>query len=273
MKYKLSKILIDSFRDTRKQVVIKDQTQRVRVDFEISSTKPEFSQVVRDIQSLMIAKMDENFKPSLIKENRVFIELGAGVIPMSSIDSRIKSTDVVPSDHLDGVLDATNLEVADNCVSGFFLQNTFHHIPDPKAFFEETSRALIPGGKIVILDPYYNTISKWLYKRLFKTEDFDMNGNWNSDSTHAMIGANQALSYIVFRRDHEVFSETFRDLSIVDYFPVVFGLRYVLTGGVNFRKIAPGWIFSFVRRLEKFPRALRLFSIHWVIVVEKRLLD
>lgn len=273
MKYKPSKILIDLFRDTRKQIVIKDQKQRVRVDFEISSTKPEFTQVVRDMQSLMVTKMEENFRPSQTREIREYIELGAGVIPMSNLDPRIKSTDIVPSDHLDGVLDATKLEVADNCVSGFFLQNTFHHIPDPTAFFEETSRVLIPGGRIVILDPYYNTISRWLYMRLFKTEDFDVNGNWSSDNSHAMIGANQALSYIVFQRDREVFVANFPDLAVVADFPVVFGLRYILTGGVNFKKIAPGWIFSIVKGLEKFPRVLRIFAIHWIVVVEKRLPD
>jgi SAM-dependent methyltransferase len=273
MKYKLSKILIDLFRDNRKQVVIEDQEQRVRVDFEISSTKPEFTQVVRDMQFLMVAKMEENFKISQAKDIREYIELGAGVIPMSNLDARIKSTDIVPSHHLDGVLDATNLEVADNCVSGFFLQNTFHHIPDPTAFFEETSRALIPGGRIVILDPYYNTISRWLYTRLFKTEDFDVNGNWNSDNSHAMIGANQALSYIVFRRDREVFNTKFPQLVVVADFPVVFGLRYILTGGVNFKRIAPGWIFRAIRGLEKFPKTLRVFAIHWIVVVEKRLSD
>jgi SAM-dependent methyltransferase len=271
MKHRSSKIIIDFFRDTRKQDVIKDQKQRVRIDLEISSTKPEFTHVVRDMQSLMVAKMEANLRPLQLQENRKFIELGAGVIPMSNIDARIKSTDVVPSDHLDGVLDATKLDVADNCITGFFLQNTFHHIPDPKAFFEETSRVLVPGGRIVILDPYYNNISRWLYMRLFKTEDFDMNGSWISDSTHAMIGANQALSYIVFRRDREVFATTFPELAIVGCSPVVFGLRYILTGGVNFKKIAPSWIFSVVRRFEKYPRSLRFFAIHWIVVVEKRL--
>ena len=273
MKHKSSKAIIDLFRDTRKRDVINDQKQRVRIDLEISSTKPEFTQVVRDMQSLMVSKMEENFRPLQLQEIREFIELGAGVIPMSNLDARIKSTDVVPSDHLDGVLDATSLDIANNCVSGFFLQNTFHHIPDPKAFFEETSRVLIPGGRIVILDPFYNTISRWLYMRLFKTEDFDMNGSWKSDSAHAMIGANQALSYIVFRRDREVFAATFPGLAIVDYSPVLFGLRYILTGGVNFKKIAPGWIFSVVRRLERFPSILRIFAIHWIVVVEKRLSD
>jgi SAM-dependent methyltransferase len=189
---------------------------------------------------------------------------------MSKLDSRIESTDIVPAEHLNGVLDATNLDIEDSTVSGFFLQNTFHHIPDPKAFFEETSRVLIPGGRIVILDPYFNRLSKLLYPRLFKTEDFDMKGAWDGANQHAMIGANQALSYIVFIRDQQYFNTMFPELRIVQKLPVSFGLRYILTGGLNFHKLAPSFIFKIIRKLERFPWLFHLFAIHWIIVVEKR---
>lgn len=262
-------IVIAFLKDVRKKEIIEDQTARVQVDFEIALEKPEFNLVVKDIQNLMIGTI-ENVKDNGISKSDQYIELGAGVIPMSKLDSRIKSTDIVPTEHLNGVLDATNLEVEDESVSGLFLQNTFHHIPDPVAFFKETSRVLIPGGRLVILDPYFNKLSKFLYPRLFKTEDFDTNGSWDGANQHAMIGANQALSYIVFERDLHYFNSMFPNLSIVQKLPVHFGLRYILTGGLNFRKLAPSFMFEIIRKLERFPWLLHLFAIHWIIVIEKR---
>jgi len=262
-------MMITLFKDTRKKEIIEDQTTRVQIDFEIASGKPEFNQVVHDIQNLMLETMQKDISNPVLKSSK-YIELGAGVIPMSKLDSRIESTDIVPAEHLNGVLDATNLDIEDSTVSGFFLQNTFHHIPDPKAFFEETSRVLIPGGRIVILDPYFNRLSKLLYPRLFKTEDFDMKGAWDGANQHAMIGANQALSYIVFIRDQQYFNTMFPELRIVQKLPVSFGLRYILTGGLNFHKLAPSFIFKIIRKLERFPWLFHLFAIHWIIVVEKR---
>lgn len=269
----MSKNIIEAairlLKDPRKNDIIEDQDVRVEVDFEIASGKPEFNQVVLDMQTLMLERMEKDncFQAS---DSREYIELGAGVIPMSKLDSRIKSTDIVPTEHLNGVLDATNLDIEDSTVSGFFLQNTFHHIPDPKAFFEETSRVLVPGGRLVILDPYFNKLSKWPYPRLFKTEGYDSNGSWEGASQHAMIGANQALSYIVFLRDRKYFNSVFPNLTIVEKLPVNFGLRYILTGGLNFRKLAPSFIFKIIRKLERFPWLFQPFAIHWIIVVEKR---
>ena len=69
------------------------------------------------------------------------LELGAGVLPMRTFYPHVKSIDVVRSAHLDGVLDATNLELEDDSIDNLFLQNTFRHLPDPQAFFNEAFRA------------------------------------------------------------------------------------------------------------------------------------
>jgi hypothetical protein len=103
-------MLIALLEDARKKEIIEDQTTRVEIDFEIALGKPEFNQVVRDIQTLMLNAMErDNCFPA--SKSIEYIELGAGVIPMSNLDSRIRSTDIVPTEHLNGVLDATNLDI------------------------------------------------------------------------------------------------------------------------------------------------------------------
>ena len=268
MTIQISKIVFHFFRDKRKRYALDDQDVRVSIDMDIARNKPEFVQVVRDIQELMFEKVLANLNE--LNSKLKFVELGAGVIPMSSWVKNVTSTDVVESTHLDGVLDATQLELMDNSVNGLFLQNTFHHIPDPAAFFSEAVRVLLPGGRIIIVDPYHNLFSRVLYRKLFATECFEMNGSWNDASSHAMIGANQALSYIVFVRDRKKFERENPKLRIVETVTIRSGLRYLLTGGLNFRRIAPKSTFPMVAKFEKRLAIVNLFAIHWLIVLEKQ---
>jgi hypothetical protein len=65
-----------------------------------------------------------------------------------------------------------------------------------------------------------------------------------------MSGANGALPWIVFERDRDRFEKEFPGLrlrSIRYHTP----LRYLLSGGVSRRNLAPGWSFGLTTALEK----------------------
>ena len=242
--------------DKRKKISI-DEGGRIDLDSKIILEKPEFASVVNSIQHLMFSQFHSD--KQLVGN---FIELGAGALPMKKLYKQIKSTDIVESPHLDGVLDATNLDLPDSSVDGIFLQNTFHHIPDPVAFFDEANRVLKQNGKVVIVDPYWNFFSSMLYPRLFRTESYDKTGTWNDASTDPMIGANQALSYIVFQRDLAIFERNVTNLSIEAMVPLRSGLRYFLTGGLNFRKLLPSRFFPFLAKVENRIPLLDKVAIH-----------
>ena len=84
-----------------------------------------------------------------------------------------------------------------------------------------------------------------------------------------MIGANQALSYIVFQRDKEKFEKLHPDLKILSGTPHTSGLRYLLSGGINFHKIAPSRVFQLIRSCERQSRIWNMSAIHWVVTIEK----
>ena len=264
MKIHLISVLLNGLRDPRKNKKLESQDERVSIDLAIKNEKPEFVEVIADLQSLMMRQFN-----SVTSETPIYVELGAGVVPMKAKFPNVKSTDIVDAPHLDGVLDATALDLQDESVDGLLLQNTFHHIPDPDAFLRECNRVLKPGGRVIILDPYYNFLSSRLYRILFSTETFDVNGNWNDATEHAMIGANQALSYIVFKRDRSRFESTNPNLKIVKTFPAPGGLRYILSGGLNFHRVAPRPLFPLIRKFENLSPVLNFFAIHWVVVLEK----
>jgi hypothetical protein len=64
-----------------------------------------------------------------------------------------------------------------------------------------------------------------------------------------MHGANQALSYIVFERDRALFEQRCPTLEVVVREPLTNWLRYLLSGGLNFRQLVPS-------RTEEVLRAL-----------------
>ena len=260
----LTETILNLLREPTKRNLTEDQSKRLEVDRKIMISKPEFLRVVSDIQNIMVSS-------AKLSESRIDLnlELGAGVIPMKNNFPNIKSTDIVSASHLDGILDATNLNLKDNSTQTLFLQNTFHHVPDPQKFFDESIRVLKNGGRIVIVNPFHNKLSSFLYPILFKTETFDKRGSWNDASNHAMIGANQALSFIVFKRDIAKFNASNANLRLIHAEPLPSGLRYLLTGGLNFKKLMPDFVLKIISFIERAGILPSFLSIHWIVVLEK----
>jgi SAM-dependent methyltransferase len=199
------------------------------------------------------------------------VELGAGVAPMKELYPEVISTDVVASPAVDRILDAGAMDLADGSVRVFYGQNCFHHFPDPSAFFQEVLRCAVPGGGAVLVEPYYGPLASFLYPRLFKTEGFDKQApDWETDMQSNMDGANQALSYVVFRRDRERFEREFPGLQLVAGGPLDSWLSYTLSGGLNFPQLLPNVLAPLAFGAEKVLSPLSgLFGLHHLLVLRK----
>jgi SAM-dependent methyltransferase len=200
------------------------------------------------------------------------VELGAGVAPMRDSYPDVVSTDVVPGPKLDRVLDAQAMDLPDRSVRVFFAQNCFHHFPDPDAFFAELERVLVPGGGVVMIEPYYGPAASFLFKRLFQTEGFDKAApSWQTPVTGPMNGANQALSYLVFVRDRAEFERRHPQLEIVHQRPLGNYLKYLLSGGLNFRQLLPDFMTPVVGCVEACLAPLRRWlGLHHVVVLRRK---
>jgi hypothetical protein len=76
-------------------------------------------------------------------------------------------------------------------------------------------------------------------------------------------GANQALSYIVFVRERDRLARQFPGFELVEMEPITNFVRYIVSGGVNFRQLLKG--------LEAVLSPLRCaLALHQLIVVRKR---
>ena len=200
------------------------------------------------------------------------IELGAGIAPMRNSYPHVLATDVVSSDRLDMALNAEAMSLDDDSVRAFYGQNCFHHFPHPDRFFTELQRTLKPGGGAILIEPYYGPFSAYLYKRLFKSEGFDMDFvSWETPSTGPMNGANQALSYIVFVRDRKTFELKYPDLEIVHQEVCGNYPRYLISGGLNFRQLLPDFLIPVIRIAEKVLSPLkRILGLHHIVVIRRK---
>lgn len=203
--------------------------------------------------------------------NGLEVELGAGVSLMRDKYPKVLATDIVDAPHLDMVLNAEKMDLGDKSVRVIYGQNCFHHFLRPDEFFKELERVLIPGGGFIMLDPYYGPFAQFLYKRLFKTEGFDKKFPlWQTPTTGPMYGANQALSFIVFVRDREEFEAKYPSLKIVHRQTVSNYLKYLLSGGLNFRQILPDSTTSAISFFEKIISPLNsIFALHHIVVIQK----
>lgn len=230
-------------------------------------------------RKLMIRGVFDEFHKTLASLDRQYlsgyglvIELGAGVYPVRETIPGVAATDVVPAAHLDFVLDAEKMDLGDTSVRSFYLQNVFHHFPKPEKFFEELQRTLVPGGGAILIEPAASPFAAWLYPKLFKSETYDKNAqDWEASISGPMNGANQALSYLVFDRDLNRFEKNNPELEIVYRDVLGNWLRYLLSGGLNFKALFPGFGIWLLRVVEWMFSPLRhIFGLHRVIVIRKR---
>lgn len=201
------------------------------------------------------------------------LELGSGAGFFREVRPGLVTSDVRKSARIDRVLDASAMDIPDGSVRCIYAINVFHHLPSPDAFFRECIRVLRCGGGVLLIEPHNGLFSAWLHKRLHTTEFFDpeMPG-WEAPIAGPMAGANQALAHIVFERDRETFEERYgHALEIVDQVYLRNALRYLLSGGINFRSLLPAWMDRPLQGVETVCAPVaKHWSLHKCIILRKR---
>jgi SAM-dependent methyltransferase len=170
---------------------------------------------------------------------RLIVELGSGGGFAQEQIPGLITTDILPYDGVDRVVDATQMPFADGSVGFLGMMNVFHHIPDIEAFLRESTRCLTPGGRILIIDQHPGWISGPVLRYLHHEPFHPGAENWRFDSTGPLSGANGALAWIVFVRDLRRFQTEFPGLRLLKYQPFA-PLTYWLAGGLKSWSLLPG---------------------------------
>lgn len=198
------------------------------------------------------------------------LELGAGAGFLADFVPGTVRSEVFYCPGIDAVLDGLDLPFKAGSLRGIAMTNVLHHLPRPVRFFAEAARCVHPGGVVAMIEPWVSPWSRVVYTRLHH-EPFDPGSReWEIRQGGPLSGANGALPWILFVRDRERFEREapgWRLRSIEPLMP----FRYLVSGGISLRSLAPAASFplwrGFERALRPFRGRLAMFA-H--VVLERR---
>lgn len=178
------------------------------------------------------------------------IEIGSGCGFAKEIIPQIITTDLIPYPHVERVMDATTFDFDDESLSTICMFNVLHHIPNVSLFFKEAIRCLVPKGRIFMREPYAGLISTIIFK-YFHHEPFNKKSpTWEFNSQDPLLDANNALPYIIFKRDLKRFKQEFPQLALIQFKPHT-PLRYWLTGGLKSWSLLPKRCYQLSKWLDQ----------------------
>ena len=186
-----------------------------------------------------------------IKNPKVCVELGSGASFAKDFIPGLLYTDVIAYAGIDLVVDATKMPFHDDSVDFICMLNTLHHIPNAEKFFHEADRVLVTGGRILIADQHLGWISSFVLRYLHK-EGFNPTAKtWAFPSKGPLSSANGALSWIIFKRDFNLFQQLFPHFKLVKY-QTHSPLLYWLSGGLKKWSLIPKGLIGFFEKIDNF---------------------
>ncbi len=196
------------------------------------------------------------------------LEIGSGANFVKGVNPNVITSDVVRGAS-DLVVDAQNLPFPNESLRAILLTHVFHHIPDVEQFLNEAIRTLVPGGVISMIDVAHTPFAKFFFSHFHPEGYDDSRIAWQLDGNEPLGGANQAMSWIVFKRGLARFRERCPQLQIefVEFLP---WLAYLLSGGLTRRNLMPKAAVPLIRLLDVVSRPLDCaMALHWHIRIRK----
>jgi SAM-dependent methyltransferase len=183
------------------------------------------------------------------------VELGAGTGFFKEIVPQAFPADILPSPFVALCCDGQRLPLRDESLTAIVMLNVFHHLPAPGRFLKEAERCLKPGGKVVMIEPWVTVGSLTVYRLLHHERTDPRQRGWDFKSSGPLSGSNQALPWIVFKRDRALFAARFPSL-VIERIALHTPLGYLFSGGLSHPGSLPSSWFAALRRLEKGLRPL-----------------
>ena len=201
------------------------------------------------------------------------LEVGGGSGNFKELYSEVITIDIQALPWVDVVADGHFIPFADCSFDNIVMIDTLHHLERPYFFFQEVSRLLKLGGRLVLVEPMITPLSYFFYK-FFHPELVDMSedplAEGSLDPGRDPFDSNQAIPTLLFRRYRKRFESAFPDLSISQchWFSL---FAYPLSGGFRPWCLLPASLTPALLRLErKIERLIApLMGFRMIVVIEK----
>lgn len=238
-----------------------DDPRRTVLHGSIIRSKPFLNKVYKDWYKIFIQETAN------LPQGKI-IEVGSGGGFLKEVMPEVITSDVLPSVGCDMTFSAESIPFENNSLKAILLLNVFHHIPVPEKFLAEAERCLTPGGKVIMIETANSRWSSFVYKN-FHHEAFDTRASWNLTGHGPLSVSNQALPWIVFERDRNIFLTKFPALQI-EYIKYHTPFRYLLSGGVSHKALLPSALYGFASTMENILSPLnRLLGMFVTISLKK----
>jgi SAM-dependent methyltransferase len=195
--------------------------------------------------------------------SKVLIEVGSGNGISKKFLPEIITTDITFHELLDASCDSVALPFMSNSIDVIVVKDTLHHLPDVESFLKEVRRVLRINGQLIVFDPYWGLLARFVYRFLHQ-EKFDAKAKTWSFLSNSPWDSNQALTYLLLRRDRTKFEEKFNYFKIEEHEKLI-GPSFLLSGGVSRRTIISGSFLSLLlnweMRQSNWLDSLRFFHI------------
>jgi SAM-dependent methyltransferase len=203
------------------------------------------------------------------------VELGSGPGLARAFIPDLELTDLVRAPWHDREVSAEALPYADASLGGIVLFDVLHHLPNPRLFFAEATRALRPGGRVVMCEPYVSPLSYPVYKFLHD-EPLALRVDplapaATSDDGRDPFDSNQAVPTLLFGRGPGVFEREVPALAVRSVERLA-GPSYAASGGFSRPPLLPRALWTWLHDVEaRLPEAaFRLLGFRMLVTLEKR---
>lgn len=213
---------------------------------------------------------------SFRKPTGLSLEVGAGPGFFKQLAPDILSTDLVWCPWLDAVADAQQLPFRTDSIANVFGLDMLHHLATPMTFLHEASRILIPGGRLILVEPWITPFSYFIFRFLHQ-ERCDLSETpWllnqpGSIREKVAFDGNQAIPYLLFGPRHR--SDTlnsFPELRLLALEPFCL-FAYLFSGGFKTMNLLPAFIYPALSKFERatWPLWRRIAALRVLLVLEK----
>lgn len=181
------------------------------------------------------------------------LEVGCGCGNFRQGSSDTLSLDIVRVPWQDIQADAHRLPLRSSSLANIVMIDVLHHLEAPGAFLEEAQRVLIPGGRIILVEPAITPFSRFVYS-LFHREPVLMGADPFTgparDSAREPFDANQAVPTLLFFTCRERFRRHFPGLEILRlHYQDMFA--FPLSGGFRPWCLLPRPVFHYLFAFEQ----------------------
>lgn len=227
--------------------------------------KPALRQVYRRFYRLILDQCSEKVEGPIV-------ELGAGLGHFREVCPQCILTDIFANPWVDRVENAYRLHFESETVANLVLFDVFHHLQYPGTALAEFQRVLVPGGRVVILDPCISLLGFLVYGLLHhEPVSVLRNIEWHAPpgydpATLPYYAAQGNASRIFYRHRYR---EMLKDWHVVKR-ERMSALDYLATGGYRGRQLCPtAWLPGVVKLNRLFSFLPNVFATRILVVLEK----